>query len=98
VPIGALDSARRSGQNTITWQPLSGVRIAAVIVPWRGGTVLVGRSLAPTENRENDLLQVVAILWILGLLVLAVSALVAAYVWGGGDASQETDTIGLQVG
>lgn len=94
VPAGALSSARRQGQNTITWQPRSGVRAAAVIVPWQGGTVLVGRSLAPTENRENDLMQVVAILWILGLLVLGLAALMAARLWPD-DATQQTRAIRL---
>jgi hypothetical protein len=97
VPVGALKSAQRQGQNTITWQPRSGVRVAAVIVRWRGGTVLVGRSLVPIENRENDLLHVVAILWFVGLPVLAGAALLAAYLWPDRD-TQKAESIHLQAG
>jgi hypothetical protein len=80
-PVGALDAARRSGRNIVTWQPDSGVRVAAVIVPWRGGTVLVGRSLGPVEDRETNLEELMAAGWLGGCAFLAVAALLAARLW-----------------
>ena len=38
-PTGVLESARSSGIDKVTWQPGVGLRIAAVVVPWRGGRV-----------------------------------------------------------
>ncbi len=54
VPLGSLRSSRDYGENRITWQPESGVRIAAVItrVATRTpGYVLAGRSLKDVEDR-----------------------------------------------
>jgi hypothetical protein len=59
VPQGALEAARRQGQNRVTWQPEPGVRGATVIVPFdapRPGTVLAGRSLREIERRADDIL------------------------------------------
>ena len=51
LPQGVLDYARAHGENRVTWQPLTGVRVAAVVTRYSGqasGFVLAGRSL-----REN---------------------------------------------
>ena len=80
-PLGVLDAARQHSPNTVTWQPRSGVRIASVTVPWQGGTVLAGRSLREVERREDTLLLLVATAWLVMLAVLAVTSLVAAWLW-----------------
>lgn len=80
-PGGVLDSARSDPPNTVTWQPRAGVRIAQVSLPWRGGTVLAGRSLREVEQREDQLLSVVSAFWLVGLVALAAAALVAARLW-----------------
>jgi hypothetical protein len=54
IPAGVLDSARQNGENRVTWQPESGVRIAAVIAAYHDGYVLSGRSLRETEKREDQ--------------------------------------------
>ncbi|MDQ6856665.1 MAG: hypothetical protein M3Z57_06285 [Candidatus Dormibacteraeota bacterium] len=75
-PSGVLASAR-TAEDRVTWQPRSGVRIAAVVVAYRGGTVLSGRSLRLVEQRADDALRVTAVLWI-GALVLTWLAIVGA--------------------
>lgn len=43
-PVGVLATASQEGQDRVTWQPRAGVRVAAVVLRWNGGTVLAGRS------------------------------------------------------
>lgn len=77
-PPGLLEEARLHPPDTVTWQPRAGVRIAQVSVPWRGGVVLAGRSLREVERREDQLLLVVAVMWLAGLVGLAGVSLVVA--------------------
>jgi hypothetical protein len=74
-PAGAFAAAGRTGENRITWQPAPGVRSAAVIVPYRDGYVLAGRSLALTEARERNL----AGLALLGLLATLLATGLACF-------------------
>jgi hypothetical protein len=62
--------------NRVSWQPESGVRIAAVVVVYGGaqpGFVLAGRSLREIEKRESQIEQITGIVW---LVTLAVSLVV----------------------
>jgi hypothetical protein len=59
-PPGVFDHAKFNGENRLTWQPESGVRIASVILSYNGknsGFVLAGRSLREIEVRENQMLS-----------------------------------------
>ncbi len=73
-PLGVLESALKSGENRVTWQPESGVRIASVVLPVIDsqnnllGYVLAGRSLREVEKRESQLEAEVALLWLLILV------------------------------
>ena len=72
-PIGSLEAANNQGENRITWQPSTDVRIAAVIVPFHGqnpGYVLAGRSLKETEKRIDMLTKYVAAGFILSLVLV----------------------------
>jgi hypothetical protein len=80
-PLGVLDAARQDPPNAVTWEPRAGVRIASVTVPWRGGTVLAGRSLREVERQEDNIMLVAVAGWIVILGTLAVTALVAAWLW-----------------
>jgi hypothetical protein len=65
-PLSALKSAAASGEGSFTWQPASGVREAAVVVPYTSsgshkGYVVVARSLAQIDKRENELAYMAAI-------------------------------------
>lgn len=78
-PHGVLDASRASGENRVTWQPRAGVRIAAVIVPVKGGAggyVLAGRSLRLVEERIDTLTLSAALAWFATMVatLLAVAA------------------------
>lgn len=58
LPQGVLDHAKANGSNRVTWEPKSGVRIAAVVKHYSGsgeGYVLSGRSLLEVEKRTEKL-------------------------------------------
>lgn len=77
IPSGVLAVAKQSGENRLTWQPQVGVRIAAVVIPYNNGYVLVGRNLREIENREDKLLAIVGGSWAIGsvMLFLVISGL-----------------------
>lgn len=67
LPSGVFNYVAAHGEDRFTWQPQSGVRIAAVVVPVadNGGFVLAGRSLAEVDNRENQLTEVIMGGWVM---------------------------------
>lgn len=68
-PAGVFTFADAKRETRITWEGIKGVRIAAVVSKYNNGYVLVGRSLAVTEERIKAIgLQVLAG-WI-GTLIL----------------------------
>lgn len=73
LPSGVLDHVGKYGEARLTWQPASGVRIAAVVVPYSGkisGYVLYGRSLREVEKDIDMLGQMVLLTWGLGVGIL----------------------------
>lgn len=56
LPSGIFASAKANPPDIVTWQAASGERSALVVMPYSGGFVVAGRSLAPTEDRESQLL------------------------------------------
>ena len=81
LPEGVLASARERGEDRVTWEPRAGVRIAAVVVPFRDGSVLAGRSLREVDQRMFDALGTAAAACLFGLL--AVAATIVAIEWIG---------------
>jgi len=78
LPSGVFDYTRQNGEERESWQPESGVRIAAVVVAYGGtqpGFVLAGRSMREVEKRESQGEQMTGIAW---LVTLAVSLVVVA--------------------
>lgn len=80
-PIGVLRSAQANGRDAVTWQPRTGVRIALVALPWKGGAVVAGRSLRVVESRIDAIQVLMAAGLLAGLAVLAVVAAIAAWLW-----------------
>lgn len=74
-PAGVFASVRQGGEETLTWQPRPGVRIASVATRYRSGFVVTGRSLRLVEARIDDLGRLAAAIW---LLTLGGTAIVAA--------------------
>jgi len=64
LPAGVFDYTRLKGEDRVSWQPKSGVRVAAVVVAYGGshpGFVLAGRSLREVEIRESQVEQITGI-------------------------------------
>lgn len=80
-PRGVLAAARPGSPNAVTWQPRDGVRIAAVVVAWKGGTVLAGRSLRLVEQREANAELIAGAAWLAMLAALAAASTLAAWLW-----------------
>jgi hypothetical protein len=77
LPNGVLNYTQQHGINKVTWEPKSGVRIAAVVVPFSRGFVLVGKSLYETELRETTLEEIVAVFWVVSnSIMLGVIAMI----------------------
>jgi hypothetical protein len=75
LPGGVLEYTKKHGKDIITWQPMTGVRSAIVILPFSGeknGFVLVGRSLLEVERKENKMLKIAGLGWVSSMLVTAV--------------------------
>ena len=71
-PSGVLDYTRDHGEDRVTWQPETGVRMASVVVRYDKGFVLAGRSLREVEKRESQ----VELLSGLAMLVILVSTFI----------------------
>ncbi|MDB5183396.1 MAG: hypothetical protein JWO07_77 [Candidatus Saccharibacteria bacterium] len=69
VPKGILTAADGRPYHSVTWEPATGVRIAAVTVKANGYYVLSGRSLTEVEKNES---KTFLLSFVGGLLSLAV--------------------------
>jgi hypothetical protein len=73
LPRAVFDNVRTYGEERVTWQPESGVRMATVTVLTPGSPghfVTAGRSLAETEERINKLGKALLIGWLTTIIVL----------------------------
>jgi hypothetical protein len=79
-PPGILDYTRQNGEDRVTLQPESGVRIAAVVVRYNNGFVLAGRSLREVEKRESQVEQLSGLamltIWVTTLIMVALGELI----------------------
>ncbi len=76
LPAGIFDSVKNAGEDRITWQPESNVRIALVVVPYQNGFVAVGRSLREVELREQKTFIMATLVWLCTLLATFVFAFI----------------------
>ena len=78
LPPGVFDFAKIQGEDRVTWQPRTGVRMAMVVM--RGNFspvayVAVGRSLKEVELREENLRKTTFICWVVMIVVILLSSL-----------------------
>ena len=77
LPDGVFAAARSRGENRVTWQPATGIRIATV-VEFVGTPnvryVVSGRSLREVEGRVENLNRITLAAWAVTLLLCAVLA------------------------
>lgn len=64
IPKGALDYAKTHGENRLTWQPETGVRIALVISYQKNTYIVAGRSLREVENQIDAVGKLCFALWL----------------------------------
>ena len=79
---GVLDFTKKHGENTVTWQPRKGIRMAMVIESVSSpeiAFVAAGRSLKETEERETSLRNMIFCAWILCIGVSAIYLVVDHY-------------------
>jgi len=75
MPAGVLDYTRTVGEDRLSWQPQTDVRVALVVIKYNGpnpGFVAVGRSLREVEQREAMLGWQVLAGWLAGIVGLFV--------------------------
>ena len=75
-PISTFDNAPPGQRDQVTWQPEPGVRQATVVVGFKGGWVVAGRSLRLVEERINLVGELSLLGWLLGLAGTAGAVLV----------------------
>lgn len=78
-PDGVFDNIPAGGRHEITWAPTPDARQAAVIVPYRAGFVLAGRSLRLVEQREDALGQLTVLFFLVMLATTAVAAMISSW-------------------
>jgi hypothetical protein len=84
LPAGVLATARRQGEDRVTWMPRRSARSATVAVAVPGGdgrVVVVGRSLREVEEREGRLEQMAGAAWAAACIAVLIAA--AAGLWLG---------------
>ncbi|GAA4139236.1 hypothetical protein [Leifsonia shinshuensis] len=73
VPKGVLDTARATGEDSVSWQPEQGLRYAIVAKPVGQDVIVAGQSLKPTEARATRTLLYIVLALMAGAAVVAVA-------------------------
>jgi hypothetical protein len=77
-PVSVFDNAPPGAPgHAVTWQPRSGVRVASVVVGFKGGWVVAGRSLRLVEERVDLIAELAVVGWLAALVATAVGVLAA---------------------
>jgi hypothetical protein len=74
-PKGVFDFTKKNGEDVLSWQPATGVRMALVMEAVHSNEVAfvaAGRSLMETEKRESNLVKMVMIGWFLCLGIIGI--------------------------
>lgn len=94
-PSGVFSYTLQNGEDRITWQPRSDVRVATVVEYWRGkngaGFVVTGRNMREVEDRINGLEKQVAAVWLVTLAATLGAAIVLVPVAPGLGAERSED-------
>ena len=73
------------GERTFTWQPTDALRMATVVEPYAGGTVVAARSIDAVEQRAGRTVAIAGVAWLAALVVGFLGA--GLGVWAGGRAA-----------
>lgn len=83
APLGFLQAATTKQYNSVTWQPIASVRIAAVSIATKTYYVVSGRSLREVEKNESNTLKLSACGGLLSFIVLGLG-----YLWYSASSQQ----------
>lgn len=78
-PAGVFAYAKMHGLDKVTWQPVPGVRIAAVVAFYGGqrqGYALAGRSLTEMENRSSQLEILSFWAWLFSTIIAIIGSII----------------------
>ncbi len=77
APKAAFEKTKKNNENRFTWEPKDGLRQAVVMVKYKDGYVLVGRSLGEVDERIKMVMRVVGIAWVIGISATTLAFLLA---------------------
>ncbi len=66
-PKGAFEKTKKNNESRFTWEPKDELRQAVVMVKYKDGFVLVGKSLGEIENRIKIIMRIVGVAWVVGI-------------------------------
>ena len=72
IPKGVLEYAKTHGENRITWQPETGIRIAVVVSYQKNTYIVAGRHLREIENKIDAVGKSFFLVEIIMLLILSI--------------------------
>lgn len=76
VPAGVITTAADQGENSVSWQPRTGLRFATVELRDGDRVVMAGQSLAPSETRTQNIGALLLLGWVGGVVLLTIGAIV----------------------
>jgi hypothetical protein len=82
LPTGVFEHVKAHGEERVTWQPRTGVRMAMVVLETASpstGFIALGRSLKEIELRESALGRMTFICWLTAMGLIFVVGLVQYY-------------------
>ncbi len=74
-PKGAFEKTKKNNESRFTWEPKEGLRQAAVMVKYKDGYVVVGKSLGEIDNRIKMMLKLVSVAWVMGIAATSLAFL-----------------------
>lgn len=76
LPTGIFDYVKNKGEDHLTWQPQPKLRYALIVTRYTRasdqGYIAVGRSLQQVEIREDNLLLLTGVAWIITLVLASI--------------------------
>lgn len=66
-PSGAFKKTAKLNEARFTWEPKKGVREASIMVKYKNGYVLVGKSLKEVEYKIDKIFMLTIVAWVMGI-------------------------------
>ncbi len=74
-PKEAFEKTKNNNENRFTWEPKKGLRQATIMVKYKDGYVVVGKSLREIDNRIKMMLQLAGVAWVMGIAATSLAFL-----------------------